>query len=116
VGQIARPAAVNVGDVHAIGLDYIVRREHAKAARALQLSHHAAPGRLPYGIRRMVSRQVRPASGTRGPNGACSCGVVFERWVTLEHAACELFPIRVAELKPAPIGAPAPSRFSGVPS
>ena len=102
MSQIARPAAVNVGDVHAIGLDYIVRREHAKAARARQLSHHAAPGRPPDVIRRMVSRQVRPASATgpAAPKWGMLVGVVFDRWVPLEHADCELF--RFASLNCSP--------------
>ncbi len=88
MGQIAMPAAVNVGDVHAIGLDYIVMREHAKAARARQLSHHARP---PYLYAAWFRGRSARHRGPAAPNGACSCGVVFERWVTLEHADCELF-------------------------
>jgi len=43
-GQVARPSAVNVNDIYAVGLDNVIERELAKTPRALRLSHVCTAG------------------------------------------------------------------------
>src|SRR5262249_14510270 len=66
-GQVARPAAINVGAARPIGLDNIVGREHPEAAHARWLSHH---------VHRLGGRPntFEPSPTPVGPGLMTGCG------------------------------------------